>query len=149
MIFAYSPNTPDKDPSSALSVHHETGYFTFDLTKEFVSSFATTSGANVASGQTTTKTSSYGRLEKLIILHGFFVSFGFLVILPTGSLIGRWARSFTSTWFKAHWVSNMVVAAPVITFGVILGPVIVSAKESFRIHFANAHEVGSFRHPWL
>ncbi|KAF8911940.1 hypothetical protein CPB84DRAFT_1760813 [Gymnopilus junonius] len=141
MIFAYSPNAPDKDPASALPVHHETGYFTFDLTKEFVSSFATTQGANMASGQTTTKTSSYNRLEKLIILHGFLVSIGFLVILPAGSLIGRWARSFTPAWFKAHWVSNMVVAAPIITFGVILGPIVVSAKVSFRVHFANAHEI--------
>jgi len=33
------------------------------------------------------------------------------------------------------------VAFPVITFGVLLGPAIVYSKESYRIHFANKHEV--------
>ncbi|PPQ64690.1 hypothetical protein CVT26_002780 [Gymnopilus dilepis] len=148
LVFAWSPNTPGKEPDSALPVHHETGYLTFDLTKEFVSSFAaaappsTNANANSASGQPATKTlGPYSRLEKLIIIHGFLVSLGFLVILPTGSLIGRWARSFTPVWFKAHWVSNMVVAAPVLTFGVIMGPIVVAAKPTFRIHFANAHEI--------
>jgi hypothetical protein len=64
-----------------------------------------------------------------------------LVLLPAGSLIARWGRSFTPEWFKAHWVSNMVLSLPVITLGVLLGPVIVYKKPTFRIHLANAHEV--------
>lgn len=80
--------------------------------------------------------------EKVIILHAFLVSLGFLVLLPAGSLIGRWGRSFTPKWFKAHWVSNMAFALPVITLGVLLGPVIVYMKPTFRIHLANSHEVG-------
>jgi hypothetical protein len=43
--------------------------------------------------------------------------------------------------FKAHWISNMVLALPVITLGVLLGPVIVYIKPTFQIHLANAHEV--------
>jgi len=35
----------------------------------------------------------------------------------------------------------MVLALPVITLGVLLGPVIVYIKPTFRTHFANAHEV--------
>jgi len=140
MVFAYSPNRPDKDPGSSLSFHQHTGYFTFDLTKELATS-SSAPAANKPSGKTATGTNGYKRVEKLIILHGFLVSLGFLVILPTGSLIGRWGRSFTSRWFKAHWISNMVFALPVITFGVLLGPAIVYSKESFRIHFANAHEI--------
>jgi hypothetical protein len=80
-------------------------------------------------------------MEKVIILHAFCVSLGFLVLLPAGSLIGRWGRSFTSEWFKAHWVSNMLFALPIITLGVLLGPVIVYIKPTFRTHLANAHEV--------
>jgi hypothetical protein len=35
----------------------------------------------------------------------------------------------------------MVLSLPVITLGVLLGPVIVYKKPTFRIHLANAHEV--------
>jgi hypothetical protein len=80
-------------------------------------------------------------MEKVIVLHAFSVSLGFLFLLPAGSLIARWGRSFTPEWFKAHWISNMVLALPVITLGVLLGPVIVYIKPTFRIHLANAHEV--------
>ena len=86
-------------------------------------------------------TNELNRIEKVIILHAFCVSLGFLVLLPAGSLIARWGRSFTPEWFKAHWVTNMVLALPVITLGVLLGPVIVYIKPTFRIHLANAHEV--------
>jgi hypothetical protein len=141
MVFAYSPNRPDKDPGSTLSFHQHTGYFTFDLTKELAVSGASAPSAHKASGKITTGINAYKRVEKLIILHAFLVSLGFLVILPTGSLIGRWGRSFNPRWFKAHWISNMVLALPVITLGVLLGPAIVYSKESFRIHFANAHEI--------
>ena len=81
------------------------------------------------------------KTERLILLHAFFVSFGFLVLLPAGSLFARYARAFTTGWFKYHWKMNFVVAGPVITIGVLLGPLIVFSKTSYRIHFANAHEV--------
>jgi hypothetical protein len=84
------------------------------------------------------------RNEKVIVLHASLVSLGFLVLLPAGSLIGRWGRSFTPKWFKAHWVSNMAFALPVITLGVLLGPVIVYMKPTFRIHLANYHEVNAY-----
>lgn len=79
--------------------------------------------------------------ETFIIYHAFFVSLGFLVLLPAGSLIGRWARAFTPKWFKIHRLVNMSFALPIITLGVLLGPVVVITKPTFRIHFANAHEV--------
>ncbi|KAF8201478.1 hypothetical protein BJ912DRAFT_945478 [Pholiota molesta] len=144
LIFAFSPNRPDKDPNSTITRHSYVGYFKFDLGKEFepaspAASPATTSKPNTVLYQGSNM--SYKRIEKLIILHGFFVSLGFLVILPAGSLIGRWGRNFTPKWFRAHWIANMAFAGPVITLGVLLGPAIVYSKESFRIHFANAHEV--------
>ncbi|KAF9483777.1 hypothetical protein BDN70DRAFT_928938 [Pholiota conissans] len=144
LIFAYSPTRPDKDPNSIINRHAHVGYFKFDLAKEFKP--ATLSSSPVAAPKPNTVVyqgshMSYKRIEKLIILHGFLVSLGFLVILPIGSLIGRWGRNFTPKWFRAHWMANMAFAAPVITLGVLLGPAIVYSKETFRIHLANAHEV--------
>jgi hypothetical protein len=113
----------------------------FDLTKEFIQE-GSDSTMTKSKGKIEPNTNvHYKRIEKLIILHGFLVSVGFLVLLPAGSLIGRWGRVFTPRWFKAHWMCNMAVAFPIITFGVLLGPAIVYSKESYRIHFANKHEV--------
>ncbi|KDR73470.1 hypothetical protein GALMADRAFT_251147 [Galerina marginata CBS 339.88] len=138
MVYAYSRDRPDKDAASTLSKHRSVGYFSLDLTKELPSTgmMMPKPPSKPAMG-----TNVYKRLEKLIILHGSLVSLGFLVVLPAGSLIGRWGRSFTPKWFKAHWISNMAIALPVITLGVLLGPAVVYSKESFRIHFANAHEI--------
>jgi hypothetical protein len=154
LVFAYSPNKPEKDPNSIISVHQYAGYHTFDLNKDFTP--ASIPGhiaqpgkgtSDIANGQPPHKTVYQGsntalkRYEKLIVLHGFFVSLGFLVILPAGSLIGRYGRAFTPKWFHAHMVSNFYVAFPVITLGVLLGPALVYSKESFRTHFINGHEI--------
>jgi len=75
------------------------------------------------------------------MLHGLLVSFGFLILLPAGALIGRYGRAFTNKWFKYHWMTNLGIAGPVITTGALLGPVIVYNKDRYRTHFINAHEV--------
>ena len=162
LIFAYSVQRPDKDPASHIARHQRVGHFKLDFSKDFVRVGAVSTNTNTNTGLSTSTSTqaaatatlatphstvyqgsnmAYKRVEKLIILHGFLVSLGFLVLLPAGSLIGRWGRAFTPKWFRAHWLANMAVAGPVITLGVLLGPAIVYNKESFRIHFANAHEV--------
>ncbi|KAH9483737.1 Cytochrome b561 and DOMON domain-containing protein [Psilocybe cubensis] len=145
MIFAYSPTKPDKAPDSTLTPHQYVGYLSLDFSKDFagptfgqqIDTAKPPAGIPITQGTGT----AYKRVEKLMILHGFLVSFGFLVLLPAGSLIARWGRSFTPRWFKLHRLSNMYIALPVITLGVLLGPAIVYSKESFRIHFANGHEI--------
>jgi len=142
MVFASSSTRPNKDPDSSLTQHGRmnTGYLKFDLTKEFVRASRPTKSAPKPDQGTHDR---YKRVEKLILVHGFLVSLGFLVVLPTGSLTARWGRVFRPEWFKAHWLTNMAVAFPIITFGVLLGPAVVFSKESFRIHFANDHEVST------
>lgn len=137
LIFSYSFKLPDKAPDANLKRHKGVGYLTFDLTKEFVHPFQ-------LAGNTTTRPTESGPFntnEKVIILHASLVSFGFLVLLPAGSLIGRWGRVFTPKWFKVHWITNMVFALPIITLGALLGPVVIYTKRSYRIHLANPHEV--------
>jgi len=137
LVFAYSLVLPDKAPDATLAKHKrvQVGYLTFDVTKEFVLPTPERLTRPISTAN------DLNRVEKVIVLHAFCVSLGFLVLLPAGSLIGRLGRSFTPKWFKAHWVSNMVLALPVITLGVLLGPVIVYIKPTFRIHLANAHEI--------
>jgi hypothetical protein len=58
--------------------------------------------------------------ERLIVLHALSMSFGFLVLLPTGVVLARYARSFTTRWFKIHRMCNMYVALPVMILGFVL-----------------------------
>jgi len=137
LIFAYSNFLPDKSPDANLRKHKRVGHLTLDLTKEFVSPVFPILDTPSIKPTATRSTSN----EIFIIYHAFFVSLGFLVLLPAGSLIGRWARGFTPKWFKIHRLVNMSFALPIITLGVLLGPVVVITKPTFRTHFANAHEI--------
>jgi len=87
------------------------------------------------------KAKGYRRLEYLIRLHAFLVSFGFLVLLPLGALVARYSRVYKVEWFPYHWKINFYIAGPIITVGALLGPIIIFSKDTYRIHFANGHEV--------
>lgn len=77
--------------------------------------------------------------ERLVIGHGLLVTLGFLVLLPMGSLIARWSRTFTPKWFKIHRALNFYVALPVIVIGWALGPVAVMNAQAS--HLFDAHQV--------
>lgn len=77
--------------------------------------------------------------ERAIIAHGVLVSVGFLVLLPLGSLVARWGRTVTPSWFKAHRIFNFYIALPVILVGWLLGPIAVFDAEAE--HFLDAHQV--------
>jgi hypothetical protein len=130
------------DPSAHIPFHSVAGVVMLNFTSDFV----TTSTRHPPpkellpiAGVVTAQESA--RVENLIRLHAFLVSFGFLVLLPLGSLVARYSRVFNAKLFPYHWKINFYTTAPIITLGVLLGPIIVFSKETFRIHFANGHEV--------
>ncbi|KAF5357917.1 hypothetical protein D9756_001871 [Leucocoprinus leucothites] len=81
----------------------------------------------------------WGNHEKLIAAHGILVAFGFLVLLPSGSLVARWTRTFTPKWFKAHSIINMTFALPIIVIGWLFGPLAVASHDA--PHFVTAHQI--------
>ena len=169
LIWAYSPTHPkSSDPSSHIEFHRANGHFTLDLSKELPSDeVSSPTQAKPIPSPTQEKPNSspsptqgndkprppsgdhdtiiilpfgpYTKREKVLIIHAIFMSFGFLVLLPAGSLIARWGRTFTPIWFKAHQFSNLFLALPVITLGWVLGLMAVIQHEAD--HFSNAHEV--------
>ncbi|KAI9510105.1 hypothetical protein F5148DRAFT_1182489 [Russula earlei] len=46
--------------------------------------------------------------------HGILASVAFLIIVPLGVLIPRYLRTFSNRWWWAHWLINLLVAAPLI-----------------------------------
>ncbi|KAF8892623.1 hypothetical protein BD779DRAFT_1610165 [Infundibulicybe gibba] len=155
LIWAYSVYRPSRFPESVLNQHWMAGFVKIDLGKDLPYSIPPTlsgsppphhndnSESSPPSGnagdEAVVVATNHARHDRLIMLHGALVSFGFLVLLPLGSLIARWGRTLTPAWFKAHWICNMLVALPVITFGWILGP--ISVMEHGAEHLFDAHQV--------
>jgi len=53
--------------------------------------------------------------------HALLCSIGFLVLLPLGVLLARYARTFTRRWFWGHAVMQLVISGPVIFAGWAMG----------------------------
>ncbi|KAJ6546480.1 hypothetical protein DFH09DRAFT_927084 [Mycena vulgaris] len=135
IIWAYSIRRPDDDDTSDLTGHYVAGTVNMKI-------------ENPAPGHTIEPVlapqapeDSLGALPRhqKLIWHGLFLSVGFLVLLPAGSLVARWSRTFTPRWFKAHRVLNFYVALPVIALGWVLGPLAVLDRQAK--HFADAHQI--------
>ncbi|KAL5495997.1 hypothetical protein ACEPAH_3229 [Sanghuangporus vaninii] len=56
-------------------------------------------------------------IDKQLRKHALLCSIGFIILLPLGSLVGRYLRTFTRTWFWAHSFFQFLVAGPVIFAG--------------------------------
>ncbi|KLO13720.1 hypothetical protein SCHPADRAFT_903922 [Schizopora paradoxa] len=56
-------------------------------------------------------------LDLKIKRHAVLCSVGFLILLPLGSLVARYLRTFTRGWFWPHALIQFVIAGPVIFAG--------------------------------
>ncbi|EJF65227.1 hypothetical protein BD309DRAFT_949184 [Dichomitus squalens] len=68
--------------------------------------------------------------EKYIIAHAILCVIGFLGLLPLGALVARYTRTFSPSWFTAHWIIQFALAGPVIIVGVSMGIHAVVLAES-------------------
>ncbi|KAJ8509441.1 hypothetical protein ONZ45_g8384 [Pleurotus djamor] len=59
--------------------------------------------------------------EKKAIPHAILCTIGFLIILPIGSLVARYLRTFTHNWFWFHAIWQFLVGGPIIFAGWALG----------------------------
>ncbi|KAJ7099946.1 hypothetical protein B0H15DRAFT_502847 [Mycena belliarum] len=53
--------------------------------------------------------------------HAIVCTVGFLILLPLGVLLARYARTFTRTWFWGHATMQLVISGPVIFAGWAMG----------------------------
>lgn len=146
LIFAYSPVRPDSDsPHATMARHKEAGYLTLKFSEEEAEIPAPpTDDAASHKEESDSHDEVVGHQESgvhttTVLLHAFFLSFAFLLLLPTGVITARWARTFTPVWFKVHWIINFPLAMPLILLGWVLGPVAVNQHGSG--HFNDRHKV--------
>ncbi|KAK7044898.1 cytochrome b561 domain-containing protein [Favolaschia claudopus] len=60
-------------------------------------------------------------IEVVARRHAILCTVGFLILLPLGVLLARYARTFTRRWFWGHAVIQLVLSGPVIFAGVAMG----------------------------
>lgn len=71
--------------------------------------------------------------------HAILSGIGFLIVLPAGALFARYARIFTKSWFRTHWIIQAGIGIPFISSGWFLGVAGVVKKEGQ--HFDDVHKV--------
>ena len=74
------------------------------------------------------------------MIHALLCSIGFLFVLPVGALLARWLRKFNPHWFRAHWITQLVLGGPTIVAGWALAVIAVTQKNG--AHFDDTHKVG-------
>ncbi|KAI0371728.1 hypothetical protein BV20DRAFT_941333 [Pilatotrama ljubarskyi] len=155
LIWAFGVTIPGADPASSIEQHLDAGQFSLDLAKTFQDD-PTPASSLALNGSTPTPTAATAlrptspqsssqppapkRTNGLLVAHAAFCAAGFLILLPLGTLVARWARVFTPRWLSAHWILNVVLGIPAVCVGWALGPLAV-AQEG-KAHVVTMHQIG-------
>lgn len=143
IIWAFSSSPPESSASDApIRIHTGKGTLRLDLTKPITATNASSVLNPVAfavsgSGTIRTATGPYTKQQRIVIAHAVFASVSFLVFLPFGALLARYARTFTGRWFAAHWIVQFGITAPsvVIAFALGISAVsVVGGKQLYSTH---------------
>ncbi|KAJ4488877.1 hypothetical protein C8J55DRAFT_506439 [Lentinula edodes] len=158
LIWAFGTQNPGSSAVDApFQFHLDAGYAHFDLSKpisansnEDLSTPSTSApSTNPASSSskaspsssslTSTNSLPLNAHQRLAFAHAVFCTAGFLLFLPAGALVSRWARTFTPAWYTAHWILQFIVSGLSIFLGLIFG--VQSINKSREIeHFNDEHK---------
>lgn len=102
-IYASSPSNPNSASLIANITQHEAhGTLVLDLGKPIDSS-------SNGSPSPPNFSAPWSKFEKLVIAHAVLCGVGFLVFLPIGALLARYARTLTTGWFAGHWIGQFAL----------------------------------------
>lgn len=143
IIWAFSSSPPSSNAADApINIHTGKGTLKLDLAKPITSANASTflnpvSFAVSGSGSVSTAAGPYTKQQRIALAHGIFAGVSFLVFLPFGALLARFARTFTGRWFAAHWIVQFGITAPMVAIALALGIAAVSVvggKQLYSTH---------------
>lgn len=144
IIWAFGDTNPgSSSPDASFDQHWDQGQSSLDLSKSLGTSTSSTSAPSPSSTEGSENDNNGGTslpltyTDRLIIAHGILCVMGFLFFLPLGSLVARYLRTSTNTWFKAHQAIQFLLAGPIIAVGWSLG--IAAVVSGGGPHFDNTH----------
>ena len=155
LVWAFGVTIPPADPSASIEQHLDAGNLSLNLTKKLDESsigsalastttiqsatLATTSALAPSQSFSTTAATTLSHTDGVLVAHAALSAAGFLILLPLGTLVARWARVFTPKWFTAHWFINVVLGIPLTCVGWALGPLAVARRGMG--HIVTPHQV--------
>lgn len=157
LVWAIATVRPSSGAVDAtLTQHIASGGITLDLSQEFTATEIPGSVPTSPPGGTSYQPPSatqtgYGNdlpafelppllpYQKMLMAYAVLCGVGFLIVLPAGALIARWARTYTASWFKIHWMIQAGLGIPIIASGWALSVAGVHKKQG--IHFNDTHKV--------
>ncbi|KAI0769437.1 CBD9-like protein [Trametes elegans] len=126
LIWAFGTTNPgDASESATLAQHDFDGSGTVQL--DLSGSSSSPGSGSSAGGAVMLPLQPY---QKMIIAHGLLCTIGFLMFLPAGALLARYARTYSSAWFTGHWVFQFALAGPAVVAGVALGIAVVENVQA-------------------
>ena len=105
LIWAFGTTNPNSNAADAtLEQHIESAATTLDLSQPISSGNGTADPASDPNASSGASSQPLLPFQKMIVAHALLCTIGFLILLPAGALLARYARTFTSGWFQGHWV---------------------------------------------
>ncbi|TFK91609.1 hypothetical protein K466DRAFT_515061 [Polyporus arcularius HHB13444] len=139
LIWAFGNINPgSKAADAVLEQHLESSATTLDLSQPISSSNGTSDPVSDPNASSGIESAPLLPFQKMIVAHALLCTIGFLILLPAGALLARFARTFTSGWFKGHWLFQFAIAAPIIVSGVAVGIAAVSTAGA--VHLDDDHK---------
>ncbi|KAK7043150.1 AdoMet-homocysteine methyltransferase [Paramarasmius palmivorus] len=140
-IWAWGDENPGSSNIDAtIQQHRDKGRASLNLAKD--PSATTPSTGSGGNGNSNTDSSEHELpllpYQKLIVAHAIFCVIGFLLLLPAGTLLARYLRTFTDTWFKGHWIIQFLLAGPAIVVGIAMG--IQAVAKAGAQHLDDTHK---------
>ncbi|TBU42503.1 hypothetical protein BD309DRAFT_174747 [Dichomitus squalens] len=155
LVWAFGLTVPPADPSASIEQHLDAGNLSLNLTKVLADpssesvhtsttttqtgAIATTLGLAPSQSSPTSAATIPSHTDSVLVAHAALSAAGFLILLPLGALVARWARVFTPKWFTAHWFINVVLGIPLICVGWALGPLAVARRGMG--HIVTPHQI--------
>lgn len=133
LIWAFGSQNPGSSAEDAvLLVHRDSGSLVLDVSQAI-------DGAG-SPAETEAESPPLTTSQKFIVAHAILFALAFMLLLPVGALFARLLRTSSTFWFKAHWIVQFYLTAPVIILAFAFSVAAVQQAGGAQAHFNDTHK---------
>ncbi|EJD42300.1 CBD9-like protein [Auricularia subglabra TFB-10046 SS5] len=131
LIWAFGSQNPGSSAEDAfLQVHRASGPVVLDVSQAVGDSGSPTETEAESPPLTTS--------QKFVVAHAILFALAFMLLLPVGALFARLLRTSSTFWFKAHWIVQFYLTAPVIIIAFAFS--VTAVQMHGGMHFNTTHK---------